>query len=179
MGFLDDVKRVMEQHRAKGQNYVMMDTLAFELGIKGEAAKRGEGPGLMPNEVLTKKLDLYYQLSQEGEVSFPFEIVTYRGRAEGGIPDMEKREYRSLPIKDDDGNVKLTKGGEEQIQRYYIPALMWVNPEKAKGKQAILELAQVLNPYISENQFAVSADGLTLTITYLLPNTTRPAVQVA
>lgn len=172
MGFVQDVTAAMVKAEESGERAVRVDKLAALCGITGDGS-------LLAGEVFAKKVDLYRQMDEMGELTFPFELVTHRERRSAGV-DFEGVVYKEAPLKDKDGSDKVNKNGEVAMQRYYWPALVRKNPAKETGRKAILDLAQTFaaTGLLPENQFAVTADGLTLTIRYIIPNSGSDTAEV-
>lgn len=143
MGFIQNVRFIMESAQANGENYVYLDDLATELvtrfneadikpvmGRKGEVSKTAA-------EVLATKLEKIAEAAPELGIEFPWTIVNYRFRAEAGLDDMEPRVIREVPLKNTDGTPKLNaRDNKPAVQRYYMPVLAWVNPGIKRATKA-------------------------------------------
>lgn len=177
MGLVDNVKKIMEAARENGQSYMRMDRLAYELMAIGQVGLEPTQKQLS-GEILQKKLAKWEEMAKDGDVEFPFEIITYRERESRGL-DFEGVVYKELPLLDEDGNPKLTKGGKESIQRYYWPVLAWVDEERQRAATYMQTLASKLRQSMSKmgepaSHVHISVNGLLITLEYVMPVSVKP-----
>lgn len=168
MGFTEDFVNAITTLELTGERAIRVDLLA---ALIPDHCKPKSGQ--MAGEVLAEKVKMFSQLHDMGEATFPFELVSHRERKSAGV-EFDGVIYKEMPLMDG-GKPKTNKNGEPAMQRYYWPAIVRRNTLKDEGFKVITDLALELSNsgQLPESRFTVEADGLTLTIRYILPTSTE------